>query len=166
MRSNRGADRASGAVVVEFALVALLLFGLIFGIVDFGSTYNSYQSLRQGARDAARAAVVDRYPSSGACSTGTSDQKLACLVDERAGLDPQRSYVLVDAIDSDGAGATDRGSIKVCVQFRNESITGFFPMLEDRWLRTRVEMRNEVGNTPAVGDQADALPSGGSWGWC
>lgn len=44
----------SGASAVEFALVASLLFMIIFGIIQFGISYNRYQGLHASAREAAR----------------------------------------------------------------------------------------------------------------
>ena len=45
LRSTR---RARGAAIVEFAIVAPLLFLLLFGIVELGTAFNDYQSVRQG----------------------------------------------------------------------------------------------------------------------
>jgi hypothetical protein len=43
-----------GASAVEFAIVASLLFLLLFGIIQFGIAYNRYQGLQAGAREGAR----------------------------------------------------------------------------------------------------------------
>lgn len=48
MRGERGAS------AVEFAIVASLLFMLLFGIVQFGIAYNRYQGLQAAAREGAR----------------------------------------------------------------------------------------------------------------
>ena len=47
-----------GAALVEFAIVMPLLFLLLFGVIEFAIAFNDYQSIRQGARDGARQAVV------------------------------------------------------------------------------------------------------------
>ncbi|WP_354253552.1 TadE family protein [Arthrobacter sp. UYEF21] len=46
--------RESGAVAVEFALVAPLLLALVAGIVEFSFVYNTQISLSQAAREAAK----------------------------------------------------------------------------------------------------------------
>jgi len=60
MRQFRRSER--GTAVVEFALVAPLLFLIVFGIVDFGRALNYYNDLTQLAGQGARAAAVDRNP--------------------------------------------------------------------------------------------------------
>lgn len=55
---RQGVADDRGASAVEFALVAPLLFVLVFGIVDFGVVFGQTLSLNNAARDAARFAVV------------------------------------------------------------------------------------------------------------
>ncbi|MFA5890056.1 MAG: TadE/TadG family type IV pilus assembly protein [Actinomycetota bacterium] len=47
-----------GASAVEFAIVASLLFMLLFGTVQFGMAYNRSQGLQAGAREGARLASI------------------------------------------------------------------------------------------------------------
>src|SRR5262249_11331792 len=65
-RRFRGARRLvrseRGTAVVEFALVAPLLFLLVFGIIEFGRILNAYNQLTQLAGQGARAAAVNRNP--------------------------------------------------------------------------------------------------------
>jgi Flp pilus assembly protein TadG len=49
-------DRA--ASMVEFAIVAPLLFMLVFGVIDFGRVYFLYNNLTNAARDGARYGAV------------------------------------------------------------------------------------------------------------
>lgn len=53
-RDNRG------AAMVEFAIIAPLLFALIFGIIDFGRVFFLYNNLTNAAREGARLGSV--YP--------------------------------------------------------------------------------------------------------
>jgi Flp pilus assembly protein TadG len=48
-----------GAAAVEFALVAPLLFLLVFGIIDFGFGFHAWDASENAAREAARVAAVD-----------------------------------------------------------------------------------------------------------
>jgi Flp pilus assembly protein TadG len=50
--------REEGASAVEFALVAPLLFMLVFGILYFGIAFLRMQSLRSSVREGGRAAAV------------------------------------------------------------------------------------------------------------
>ena len=47
-----------GAELVEFAIVAILFFVLIFGIINFGWIFHGYITLTGAAREGARMAVV------------------------------------------------------------------------------------------------------------
>jgi Flp pilus assembly protein TadG len=68
-RLRRLARSERGTAVVEFALIAPLLFLLIFGIVDFGRALDYYNQLTQLAGQGARAAAVNRNPDGTALSS-------------------------------------------------------------------------------------------------
>lgn len=72
LRAFRREER--GTAVVEFALVAPILFILAFGILDFGRVLNYYNQESQLAGLGARAAAVDRNPDGLATASGTSIQ--------------------------------------------------------------------------------------------
>jgi Flp pilus assembly protein TadG len=63
-----------GTSVVEFALVAPILFLLIFGIFDFGRVLNYYNQETQLAGLGARAAAVSRDPADTGAASGQSIQ--------------------------------------------------------------------------------------------
>ncbi len=48
----------SGASLVEFGIIAMLLFSLIFGIIEFGWIFNGYVTLTSAAQEGARKAIV------------------------------------------------------------------------------------------------------------
>lgn len=56
MRALRGDE---GAATVEFALVAPIFLMLVFGIISFGIVFAQDLALENGARQAARAGVVE-----------------------------------------------------------------------------------------------------------
>ena len=47
-----------GAAAVEFALIASLLFVVLFGIIEFGRLFNELEVLNSAAREGARVAAV------------------------------------------------------------------------------------------------------------
>ena len=52
---KRGIQRDErGASAVEFAIIAAVLFMVLFGIIQFGIAYNRYQGLNGAAREGAR----------------------------------------------------------------------------------------------------------------
>lgn len=56
---TRGRGREDGAAALEFALVAPLLFALLFGIIGYGYMLSFRQGISQGAAEGARAAAVE-----------------------------------------------------------------------------------------------------------
>jgi TadE-like protein len=65
-----------GTAVVEFALVAPILFMLVFGIVDFARMMNYYNVMTQLAAQGARAAAVNRNPDGSAITSPSSIQQM------------------------------------------------------------------------------------------
>lgn len=66
------AEPDRGAAAVEFALVSLLLFLLLFGIIEFGAYFAQNLALSNGARQGARYGVVpNTSPSSGLSANPT-----------------------------------------------------------------------------------------------
>jgi Flp pilus assembly protein TadG len=54
--------REDGAAAVELALVAPLLFLLVFGIIDFGFGFHAWDAAQNAAREGARVAGVTSDP--------------------------------------------------------------------------------------------------------
>jgi Flp pilus assembly protein TadG len=83
IRGLLGSER--GTALVEFALVAPILFLLVFGILDFGRALNYYNDLTQLSGQAARAAIVSRNPDGTAVGTANADcpanaQSIQCQI--------------------------------------------------------------------------------------
>jgi len=76
--ARRGIRRDDGAAAVEFALIAPVLFMLIFGIIQFGLAWSQKEIFVQAAREGARFAAV-------ACEKSTCDAgEVADRVEEAA----------------------------------------------------------------------------------
>ncbi len=54
----RGLGDERGVAAVEFALISVVLFLLIFGIIEFGKTYSQYEVFLHAAREGARVGAV------------------------------------------------------------------------------------------------------------
>jgi Flp pilus assembly protein TadG len=57
--------RDSGAALVEFAIIAPLLFMLVFGIIEFGRAYNAQNTLTHAAREGAREFAITQDAAAG-----------------------------------------------------------------------------------------------------
>jgi Flp pilus assembly protein TadG len=73
MRARRRRD-VRGAAAVEFGLVAVVLFTVLFGIIQFGIYFWAWQQTGHAAREASRFAAV--YPK---CAQGISDRGTEAL---------------------------------------------------------------------------------------
>jgi Flp pilus assembly protein TadG len=71
--------REDGAAMVEFALIAPLLFALIFGIIDFGRALFLMNNLTAAVREGARLAAVQSDPTTGGSQTAVQDRVTAYI---------------------------------------------------------------------------------------
>ena len=138
---------------MEFAIVAPLLFLLVFGIIDFGWAFYQHLDVRHGARESARLAVVNYHTSSGPCAPGgvtsCNDARLTQLLTEACGRmdDGLGLEVQLTRADSNGNGTDYEPGDKVVAQVRKapvDQLTGFLaPFLDGVDVTSRVDMRIE-----------------------
>jgi Flp pilus assembly protein TadG len=172
-RKLRGEE---GASLVEFALIAPILFLILFGLIDFGFIYNDFLSVRQGVRDGARAGAVANFGTQTDCGNGggaagtftagiTSQQalKLICTTRNRIGLDTDRMRIAICLSSLTTAGTCsnsavndykDGNSLVVCAMYPAQSRSGFLkPFLGNGVVTTRVSIRIEQTNYEINGSQ-------------
>jgi Flp pilus assembly protein TadG len=93
---------ARGDALVEFALVAPLLFLVLFGMIDFGKAFNYWLDENHLAAQAARLAAVDNTSPAGTCLDGTT---------------PTGSPLLLSYIKCNADSSQLRSNATVCVHF-------------------------------------------------
>ncbi len=160
LRAPRRRRRDRGASAVELALVSVVLFPLLIGVVEYGLWFNDSLNVRQGVREAARAGVVKNFDQSG-CS-GDDMARLACKTKAQIGAITGDTYVKI----STPAGWVKAEPLVVCAMVRSSAL-GLVPLPDDAMITSRTEMSIEL--TDAVPDAlsyADPPPSGESWSWC
>ena len=168
-RRRRPQRRDAGASAVEFALVAPVLFLILFGIIDYGIWFADSISARQAVRDGARRGVVESF-ASGSCA-GTDLEKLGCSV--KAAMEPisGTTYVRVTVATAPGAAggqtwAVGR-SLRVCAMTKHNALMPLVPFPADGISRTKVEMPIEQAvGTGARPTFQDAPPAPADWNWC
>jgi Flp pilus assembly protein TadG len=74
MRILRALRRDAGQSIAEFALIAPILFILVFGVIDTARAYNAWVNIQGAAREGARYGVTGRET----CGGGTQT-RLACI---------------------------------------------------------------------------------------
>jgi Flp pilus assembly protein TadG len=118
LRRRQERRKEQGVALVEFALVAPLLFLLLFGIVEFGWAFVQYLDVRHGAREGARLAAVN-YQLAGATGTTQADQ----IIDETcARMDSAENATITVTVP----GTSTIGSrARVQVSSDLDTLTGF-----------------------------------------
>lgn len=149
-----------GAAAVEFALVMPVLFLLIFGIIDYGMLFFDSIGLRQGAREGARQAVVQKYSSG--CTSGTPAAKIVCTTKASTELTIGSPVVKVVAPD----GWVQGKQLIVCVQSKESSLTGYVPFPASGIIRTKSTLSIEEAGTVIDPTSQETAPTGGNWSWC
>jgi Flp pilus assembly protein TadG len=181
-RSTRPLER--GASAVEFALVAPLLFGLLFGIVDYGLYFADVVSVQQGLGDAARSATLAPSNASGpqwgttTCqlkqdaggSGGNQLEHVACSV--LAHVDPYAGQLSVRAelVDKDGQPTLIWGPgsrLRLCGLTEHPPVLPMVPLPSGGLIRTRVDMPVQaVPGQVLMAAVQSAPPAGSDWSWC
>jgi Flp pilus assembly protein TadG len=95
-----------GVALVEFALVAPLLLVILFGMLDFGRTFNYWIDATHLANEGARWAVVNKNPA--------SSGSLQNYVQEQADTDELRN----------GGSSAVPDALEVCITFPNGATVG------------------------------------------
>ena len=152
-RSERGAS------LVEFALLLPVLVLILFGIIDFGSLYNNYQSVRQGARDGMRQIVVTMptttLPTCTTTGGNSNDDATAhgvlCYVKQRVGLgDSTRVRIIWKGppVGTNTKTFPAGNPVMVCVQAPAKSLSGVLgPFINSKVLNTQAETLIEQDGT-------------------
>ena len=164
-----------GAALVEMALVLPLLLLIVFGIIEFGTTYSNYLGLRDGVRQSARSGAVGNFGQSTTCGLEDADEasvsskRLMCLTKRQTGLNFDQVRVKIMSANSTFTGAGNfakNDALIVCAQISTNAVTGFLgTALAGKTLRTKVAMRIERSDIVATPGEEDP-PTGGNWSWC
>jgi hypothetical protein len=73
-RVRKGAHGERGTVLLEFAIVGMVFFTIVFGIIDFSRLFQSWVTVQHAAREAARYGVTGRTD----CPIA-GDDRVACI---------------------------------------------------------------------------------------
>jgi Flp pilus assembly protein TadG len=156
--ARRRHERERGVVLVEFAIIALLLFTLIFGIIEFGWAYTQQLDVRHGAREGARLAAVS-YSGSNLTGNAQRAELLAATCDRMDSSDTV--FVRFTQSDGDGDGSQSEigDLVDVEVTAPLDTLTGFFDaLLGDITLRSTVTLRSEQTQTWTESTSAEPCP--------
>jgi Flp pilus assembly protein TadG len=103
MRIRAGVREEEGAAAVEFAIIAGLLFMLIFGMIEYGIAFFQMQSLRAATREGARVGAVG----------GTPEQIRQRTIDASVGALDSSSGIEIDPDSGCTSGTNDSVTVSV-----------------------------------------------------
>lgn len=140
--SRRQDDR--GAALVEFALLAPVLFAVVFALIEFGWTFVQNLDVRHGAREGVRLAAVNYNPedeTDGADQLADIITEVCSRMDVTGGASVELTY--------NASGETEVGSVfTIKVTRPLEQLTGFLsPVLDGKTVDSTVEARMETDGT-------------------
>lgn len=103
---NRTRARSErGATLIEFAITALLLFTMLFGIFEFGMVFRSRATTSDAAADGARAGAI-QGPNKSAGGETADYSIMKAIREDTAGINPETIVrIVVFKGSSSGAGA-------------------------------------------------------------
>ena len=136
-----------GAAAVEFALVASILFTLIFGTIQYGLYFWSLQSGAHAAREAARQAAVG--------SLTCADFRTAVLNNSRgetaSSVTATRTFYTDQTMTTGATPAVIGGAVKVVVSFESIDLgLPFVPFIDGGQVSEQAVARVESVTTNSV----------------
>lgn len=149
-RRMRGDD---GAVLVEFAILAPVLFLIIFGIIEFGWAWFNNLDVRHGAREGVRLAAVD-------FANGNTANLVTEICDRMDETDEIDIAVTVNkTLVSPNSTAEVGDEVTVQVRKPLNTLTGFldFALPDGITLQSSVKTRLEQ-DTTYTNENAESLP--------
>lgn len=134
---GRSGTRRRGAALVEFAVVAPLLFLVLFGIIEFGQIFKVRQTCQHAAREGCRIAILQSTPSpydspGGPVMTRIEQIMVAAGVPFNPGM-----VTIVEDSDADPAI-----QVTVTVPYADVQLTGYLGMVTNQITGT-CSMRKE-----------------------
>jgi Flp pilus assembly protein TadG len=156
-RARRARRSEEGVELVEFAIVATLLFLLVFGIIDFGWAFSQNLDVKHATRETARLAAVNADTSTAALVADAQNQS----------SDLTGSKMTIRLGDCGANGATPGAvgtvpalaeTIKVQVQYPLKSLSGLTSALNGGQMSSTVDIRMEQNATWATNWQPATCP--------
>lgn len=154
--TKRNKDCEQGASLIEFALLAPLLFLILFGIVEFGWLFSQNLDVRHGAREGVRLAAVN-FPEGPPPNSGTrTDANRDTLIAEICDRMQTAASVQISLTSTGGIGDPAEATVTGI----GDTLTGFLDFLLPATinLNSTVEIRMEQNATWTNTDVPKACP--------
>ncbi len=147
-RDDRHLSRNRGAALVEFAIIAPMLFMLLFGIIDFGLMFGQKLDVVQGSREGARLASVN-YQATPESSGSTQTSEIVAETCSRMALASDSTVTITFA------NGTDVGdTVSFEVRKPAQAVTGMFDQILDGVVlssNVTIRLEQDASFTPVTG---------------
>ena len=148
-RSKGRGFKRRGMATVEFALVVPVLLALLMGIIEFGLLVRNNLTLANAAREGARSgslgakkSQVETRVTSAAAPLDLTAAKGGSIIIEQS-LNNGTTYTGVAADLVDANAAPQNALFRVTAIHRHQALTGFFPFINNRIIRSSATFRRE-----------------------
>ena len=146
---DKKGQKHRGMAVVEFALVVPVLISLLLGIVEFGLLVRDNLTLANAAREGARSGslgskqdqIKARVTSAAAPLNLTAAK--AGRIDIEQSLDNGITYTAIPPDMASSNGVPQGAMLRVTAVNRHQSLTGFFPFINNRIISGSATFRKE-----------------------
>ena len=118
----------AGSALIEFSLIALVFFGLIFAIFDFGRLFYIQFALHSAVREASRFTVTGNVlpdPNNPGQFLSRVDSIVATLQRAAPGLDVQAGNVSIEGPGGPGDAGGPGDVVTIVVNYKIELVTPF-----------------------------------------
>ena len=139
---NRGRRRRTGSTLLEFALVLPVLIALIIGIMEFGWLVYNNMTIANAAREGARSASLGNLTATVNALVTSRVSPLSVTTTIEHSIDGGATYVTT----SNKASANNApfgALIRVSIRYRFRPLTGFFPFLNNYYIKSKAEFGRE-----------------------
>jgi Flp pilus assembly protein TadG len=153
MNAGRMQDRQRGVAAVEFALVFVVLFSVLYALATFGAVLYTQQTVTRAAEEGARAAGLITAPTSGdqRVKDAVYDalaNSLVVPVSANASVTTRRSWivsnVVVTAVSS-GVGVSASYVVTVAYPYSANRLLPTMPLLDtSQWMPDQLRSRSTI----------------------
>ncbi|MCR6479716.1 pilus assembly protein [Variovorax sp. ZS18.2.2] len=153
MNAGRMKSRERGVAAIEFALVFVLLFSVLYAVATFGAVFYMQQAVTRAAEEGARAAGLVTAPANN--DQRVKDAVYAALANSlvvpaasNASVATRRSWieskVVVTAMPA-GAGATASYVVTVSYPYSENRLLPTMPLLDlSTWVPNQLRSRSTI----------------------
>lgn len=153
MSAVRAKHREHGVAAIEFALVFVVLFGVLYGLATFGAVLYTQQAVTRAAEEGARAAGIVTAPTADdprvkAAVYDALANSLVVPASANANVATRRGWIAAKVVvtaQPTGAGASASYVVTVSYPYSENRLLPTMPVLDaSNWMPDRLSSRSAI----------------------